>query len=161
MNNLQDLFHHMLMDVYYAEQKILKSLPKMQDKASSKQLADAFAHHREETEKQLERLKEVFTICGEKPKAETCEALDGLVEEAEEVMKEAKSDEVRDAGLLASAQAVEHYEIARYGTLVAWAKQIGLKDAAKLLQATLDEEYAANDKLDKLAAKKINQAAAA
>ena len=160
MNNLQELFHHMLMDVYYAEQKILKALPKMAKKASSQPLAEAFESHREETEKQLERLKEVFAILKEKPKGETCEAIEGLVAEAEEIISDAKTDAVRDAGLLAAAQAVEHYEIARYGTLVAWAKEIGLKDAAKLLQQTLDEEYAANDKLDKLAAKRINKEAA-
>ena len=160
MNNLQELFHHMLMDVYYAEQKILKALPKMAKKASSQPLAAAFESHREETEKQLERLKEVFAILKEKPKGETCEAIEGLVAEAEEIISDAKTDAVRDAGLLAAAQAVEHYEIARYGTLVAWAKEIGLKDAAKLLQQTLDEEYAANDKLDKLAAKRINKEAA-
>lgn len=160
MNNLQELFHHMLMDVYYAEQKITKSLPKMAMRASAKPLANAFESHLEETEGQLRRLKQVFEMIGEKPKAETCEALDGLVEEAEEIMKEAKSDAVRDAGLLAAAQAVEHYEIARYGTLVAWAREIGLNDAAKLLQETLDEEYAANDKLDKLAEQKLNRKAA-
>lgn len=160
MNNLQELFHHMLMDVYYAEKKILKSLPKMAEKASAKALVDAFTSHQKETEAQLERLTEVFGMINEKPKAETCEALDGLVAEAEGVMKEAKSDAVRDAGLLAAAQAVEHYEIARYGTLVAWAEEIGLKDAAKLLQQTLDEEYAANDKLDKLATSKLNKKAA-
>ena len=160
MNNLQELFHHMLMDVYYAEKKILKSLPKMAEKASAKPLADAFTAHRKETEVQLERLTEVFGMINEKPKAETCQALDGLVAEAEEIMKDAKSEAVRDAGLLAAAQAVEHYEIARYGTLVAWAQEIGLKDAAKLLQQTLDEEYGANDKLDKLAMSKLNKKAA-
>jgi ferritin-like metal-binding protein YciE len=160
MNNLQELFHHMLMDVYYAEQKILKSLPKMAKKASDKTLTEAFESHREETEKQLERLNDVFAMLKEKPKGETCEALDGLVAEAEEILADAKTDAVRDAGLLAAAQAVEHYEIARYGTLVAWAKEIGLKGAADVLQQTLDEEYAANDKLDKLAAKRINKQAA-
>jgi len=160
VNNLQELFHHMLMDVYYAEQKILKNLPTMVDKASTKQLADAFEHHREETQGQLERLKEVFQSINEKPAGVTCEALDGLVEEAEEIIHEARSDDVRDAGMIAAAQAIEHYEIARYGTLVAWAKEIGLDDAAKLLQATLDEEYAANGKLDQIAQGRINQKAA-
>ncbi len=160
MNNLQELFHHMLMDVYYAEKKILKSLPKMAEKAGAKGLTEAFTRHGEETEGQLERLTEVFKMINEKPKAETCEALDGLVAEAEEIIKGAKSEAVRDAGLLAAAQAVEHYEIARYGTLVAWAREIGLNDAAELLQQTLDEEYAANDKLDKLAMAKLNRKAA-
>jgi ferritin-like metal-binding protein YciE len=160
VNNLQELFHHMLMDVYYAEKKILKSLPKMAEKASSKTLADAFTRHQKETEIQVDRLTEVFGMISEKPKALTCQALDGLVAEAEEIMKEAKSDAVRDAGLLAAAQAVEHYEIARYGTLAAWAKEIGLKDAARLLQQTLDEEHAANGKLDELAMAKLNKQAA-
>ena len=160
MNNLQELFHHMLMDVYYAEQKILKNLPTMVEKASTKQLAEAFEHHREETQVQLERLKEVFKTINEKPAGVTCEALDGLVEEAEEIIEGARSDAVRDAGMIAAAQAIEHYEIARYGTLVAWAKEIGLDDAAKLLQATLDEEYAANDKLDRMAQGRINAKAA-
>lgn len=160
MNNLQELFHHMLMDVYYAEQKILKSLPTMVEKASASSLAEAFESHREETQGQLDRLKEVFAMINEKPQGETCEALDGLVAEAEEIIEGARSDSVRDAGMLAAAQAVEHYEIARYGTLVAWAKEIGLNDAAKLLEATLEEEYAANAKLNDLAQHKLNQQAA-
>ena len=160
MNNLQELFHHMLMDVYYAEQKIVKNLPTMAEKASTKALVEAFEHHREETQGQLERLKEVFRSINEKPSGVTCEALDGLVEEAEEIIEGARSDDVRDAGMIAAAQAIEHYEIARYGTLVAWAKEIGLDDAAKLLQATLDEEYAANGKLDELAQGRINKKAA-
>jgi ferritin-like metal-binding protein YciE len=160
VNNLQELFHHMLMDVYYAEQKILKNLPTMAEKASSSPLAEAFASHREETRGQLDRLKEVFAMINETPKGETCEALDGLVAEAEEIIEGARSDAVRDAGMLAAAQAVEHYEIARYGTLVAWAKEIGLTDAAKLLEATLEEEYAANAKLNELAQQQLNQEAA-
>ena len=160
MNNLQELFHHMLMDVYYAEQKIVKNLPTMAEKASTKALAEAFDHHREETQGQLERLKEVFRSINEQPSGVTCEALDGLVEEAEEIIEGARSDDVRDAGMIAAAQAIEHYEIARYGTLVAWAKEIGLDDAAKLLQATLDEEYAANDKLNEMAQGRINRQAA-
>ena len=160
MKDLSELFHHQLMDVYYAEKKILKSLPKMAEKAKDQALAEAFNHHFTETEGHIERLERVFEILDKKPKAETCEALDGLVEEAEEIIKDAKSDAVRDAGLVAAAQAVEHYEIARYGTLVAWAKQLGLKEAAELLQETLDQEYAADEKLDKLAADKINKLAA-
>lgn len=160
MKDLSELFHHQLMDVYYAERKILKSLPKMAGKAKSKALVDAFNTHLEETKGQIDRLEQVFKMLDKKPKAETCEALDGLVAEAEEIIKDAKSDAVRDAGLVAAAQAVEHYEIARYGTLVAWAKELGLDDAASLLQETLDQEYAADDTLDRLAAEKINKLAA-
>ncbi len=160
VKDMNELFLHHLKDVYYAEKKILKSLPKMADKAGDKALVDAFNAHHKETESHVERLEQVFGMLDQKPKSETCEALDGLVAEAEEIIKGAKSDEIRDAGMVAAAQAVEHYEIARYGTLVAWAKQLGLKDAAKLLQKTLEEEHAADDKLNKLANQKINKVAA-
>ncbi len=160
MKDLSQLFQHMLMDVYYAEQKILKSLPKMAEKASDRALVEAFNAHFTETEGQIDRLERVFEILDRKPEGETCEALDGLVAEAEEIMEEASSDAVRDAGLLAAAQAVEHYEISRYGTLVAWAQQLGLAEAAGLLQETLDQEYAADELLDRLACEKINKLAA-
>lgn len=160
MKTLEDLFVHMLRDMYYAEKQILKALPKMAKKADSDDLRKAFEHHREETEGQVQTLEKVFTLLDLKPRGVTCEAIKGLSEEAEEVMSETEDKDARDAGLIASAQAVEHYEIARYGTMVAWAKQLGKNDAARLLQQVLDQEFAADKKLSKLAESGLNRQAA-
>ena len=131
---LDELFHETLKDIYYAEKKILTALPKMAKAAQSEELQAAFEKHEGETEGQVERLEQVFALCGLKPSAKTCPAIKGILEEGEEDMKEAKEPKVLDAGMIADAQAVEHYEIARYGTLIAWANQLGMADAARLFQ---------------------------
>jgi ferritin-like metal-binding protein YciE len=158
--NLSDLFVEMLKDIYYAEKKILKALPKMAkslDKGSS--LAAAFEKHREQTVGQVERLEEVFKIIGKPAKAKKCEAIEGLSKEADELMEEVECNSTLEAGLLAGAQAVEHYEIARYGTLVEWAKLLGHDDAAELLQETLDEEKETDELLNEMATSAINEKA--
>lgn len=156
---LEDLFHETLKDIYYAERKILKALPKMARGAQNDKLKAAFLQHRDETEGQVERLQQVFEIIGKRPRAKTCPAIDGIVEEGEEIMEEFKGSPALDAGLLAAAQAVEHYEISRYGTLRAWAQQLGYKDAVKLLDETLAEESKTDEALTKLAEHAVNMAA--
>lgn len=156
---LEDLFHETLKDIYYAERKILKALPKMARGAQDEKLKAAFLQHKEETEGQVERLQQVFEMIGKRPRAKTCPAIDGIVEEGEEIMEEFKGSPALDAGLLAAAQAVEHYEISRYGTLRAWAQQLGYKDAVKLLDETLAEESKTDEALTKLAEKAVNAAA--
>jgi ferritin-like metal-binding protein YciE len=156
---LNDLFYDTLRDIYYAERKILKSLPKMARNAQSDQLKKAFQKHRDETEGQVERLQQVFEIIGKSARAKTCPAIDGIVEEAEEIMDEFKGSPALDAGLLAAAQAVEHYEISRYGTLATWARELGLKDAVTLLEQTLAEESKTDEALTKIAETAVNQAA--
>lgn len=160
ITELNDLFVDMLKDIYYAEKKILKALPKMA-KAVGKDsdLAAAFLTHCEETEGQIERLEQVFELIGEKAKGKKCAAIEGLTEEADELMDEVESKEVLQAGLLAGAQAVEHYEIARYGTLVEWAKLLGHDDAAELLLETLEEEKKTDSLLNEMAIDEINQLA--
>lgn len=158
---LEDLFLETLKDIYYAEKKILVALPKMAKAANSKELKAAFEKHRSETEGQVERLTQVFELLDERPKGKTCPAILGLVEEGDEVMEEFEDSEALDAGLLAGAQAVEHYEISRYGTLIAWAKNLGMDEAASLLDKTLQEEKATDAALTKLAAMAINHKAAA
>lgn len=160
IENLNDLFVHTLQDIYFAENHILKALPKMIKTADSKELADALDKHLAETKEHVARLDEVFKSLGEKPKAEECPAIEGIVEEAEELMKEIKDKDTRDAAMIAAGQAVEHYEITRYGTLISWAKLLGHKDAAATLEKTLKEEYAADDKLTRLAEQKLNKEAA-
>ena len=160
LNSLNDLFTHFLRDIYYAEKQVLKTLPKMARKADSDDLRQAFEHHREETEGQIEHLEKVFEIMGLKPRGVTCEAINGILEEGKEIMEDAEDADTRDAGMIAAAQAVEHYEITRYGTLVAWAKRLGMADAAKHLQANLDQEYQADRNLSKLAETKLNKEAA-
>ena len=159
IQNLDDLFLHTLKDVLYAERKILKALPKMERKATDAALKAAFAHHRDETEGQLVRLEEVFDALGKPARGAKCDAMVGLIDEAEGLMAEIEDPETMDAALISLAQAVEHYEIARYGTLVAWAKQLGLSDAVARLQTTLDEEYGADKALSKLAEARLNAAA--
>ena len=156
METFSELFEETLKDIYYAEKAILKALPKMSKKARSKKLQVAFTKHQEETEGQVERLEQVFELLGKRATGKKCPAIEGIIEEAEEVMKEAKDDTIRDAAMLAAAQAVEHYEISRYGTLVAWAEKMEMSDAAKLLNATLEEEKATDKKLTELAESEIN-----
>ena len=160
MKSLEDLFLHHLKDVYYAEKQIQKALPKMAKKTDSDKLQKAFDDHLKETEGQVERLEQVFEIFGQKAKGETCPAIEGIIKEGEEGIKDSKDPDVRDAAMIADAQAVEHYEITRYGTLIAWAKQLGKNDAAKLLQETLDQEYKADQLLSKLAEGQLNKEAA-
>jgi len=160
MNNLQDLFLHHLKDIYFAEKQIVKALPKMSKKSDSAKLQKAFDDHLAETKGHVERLEKVFEIFGEKAKGETCPAIEGIIQEGEEGIKDSKDPDVRDAAMIADAQAVEHYEITRYGTLIAWAKQLGKPEAAKLLQETLDEEYHADKLLSKLAEGQLNKEAA-
>jgi ferritin-like metal-binding protein YciE len=161
IENLNDLFVHTLQDIYYAEKKIVKALPKMVKHTDSPELAKAFEGHLTETEGQIQRLEQVFEMCGEKPKASKCPAIDGILEEGEELMSEIKDPDTRDAAMIAAAQAVEHYEITRYGTLVSWAKLLGMKDAANVLGQTLKEEHNTDQKLTKLAEGRLNKEAAA
>ena len=156
---LNDLFYETLRDIYYAERKILKSLPKMARNAQSEQLKNAFLKHRDETEGQVERLQQIFEIIGKNARAKTCPAIDGIVEEAEEIMDDFKGTPALDAGLLAAAQAVEHYEISRYGTLATWAREMGMKDVVSLLEQTLAEESKTDEALSKIAETAVNQAA--
>lgn len=157
---LAELFLWQLKDVYGAESQILKALPKMAKQASSPDLREAFETHLEETEGQVERLNKVFETLGVKASGEKCQALEGIIQEAEEVMDEFKDPAVLDAGMIAAAQAVEHYEIARYGTLIAWAEQLGKGEISELLQETLNEEKHADELLNKIAMELVNRKAA-
>ncbi len=156
METLEKLFEDTLRDIYYAEKAILKNLPKMAKSAASGDLSAAFEEHIAQTEGQVERLEQIFEMLAKAPRGKKCPAIDGLAEEAGEIMKEAKDDTVRDAGMLAAAQAVEHYEISRYGTLAAWADKLGMDDAASLLRETLQEEKDTDAKLSELAMSEIN-----
>ena len=156
---LDELFHDTLKDIYFAEKKILATLPKMAKAAQNEELKAAFEKHRGETEGQVERLEQVFAIIEKKPQGKTCAAIVGITDEGAEIMEEYKGSPALDAGLLAAAQAVEHYEISRYGTLKAWAEELGLDDAVELLQETLDEEEATDAALTKIARSAINQQA--
>ncbi|HEY8382855.1 MAG TPA: ferritin-like domain-containing protein [Microvirga sp.] len=160
MKKLEDLFFHLLKDVYHAEKQAVRAMPKMAKSVESEELRQAFETHREETMRQVERLEKVFELMGKKARGEPCEAIQGLIEEAKEVMDEAEDADVMDAGILAAAQAIEHYEIARYGTLRAWAEELGMKDAVKLLQETLDEEKKTDKLLTDIAVARINREAA-
>lgn len=151
METLSQLFEQGLEDIYYAENQIVKALPKMAEKATSEELAEAFKTHLEETKGQVQRLEQVFEILGTQAKGKKCPAMDGILQEGEEIMKEAKSDTVCDAGLVAAAQAVEHYEKARYTALVGWAETLGLDEARDLLQETLDQETETAEKLEEMA----------
>ncbi|TIP23601.1 MAG: ferritin-like domain-containing protein [Mesorhizobium sp.] len=156
---LEDLFHDGLKDVYYAERKILAALKKMAKGAESDQLTAAFEKHRDETEAQIERLQQVFEIFGKRPQGKTCPAIDGIIEEGQEILEEFKEAPALDAGLVAAAQEVEHYEIARYGTLITWAGLLGLKDAVPLLEETLEEEKATDEALTQLGETSVNERA--
>ena len=156
---LKDLFHDTLKDIYYAEKKILSALPKMAKAAQSEELKSAFEKHRDETEIQVERLDEVFASIEEKPQGKTCPGINGILEEGKEVMEEFKGSVALDAALIAAAQAVEHYEITRYGALCTWAETLGLDDAAALLKETLAEEEKTDEDLSALAESSANQEA--
>ena len=159
IKTLDDLFVHMLQDIYYAENQITKALPRMIAKTTDPQLKQGFQTHLTETEGQIKRLEQVFQMHGQEVKGVTCAAMDGIIAEAEEVMGEVSDQEVLDAAMLASAQAVEHYEITRYGTLVAFAQQLGRNDCASVLQQNLDEEKATDKKLTAIAESKVNRKA--
>jgi ferritin-like metal-binding protein YciE len=160
VTDLNDLFVHTLKDIYFAEKQIVKALPKMVKKADSKELAKLLEAHLEETKEQITRLEEVFKLLGKKAAGEECPAIEGILEEADELMGSIKDADTRDAAMIAAAQAVEHYEITRYGTLASWGKLLGHKDAVKLLEATLKEEHSADSKLTKIAESKLNKQAA-
>ncbi len=160
IENLSDLFLHTLKDIYFAENQIVKALPKMVKASDSKELARAFESHLEETKEQISRLEQVFKLLGKKAEGEKCPAIEGILTEGDELIKEIKDPDTRDAALIAAAQAVEHYEITRYGTLVSWGELLKLPDAVKLLAVTLREEHGADAKLNKLAENKLNKQAA-
>ncbi len=157
---LNDLFLHTLKDVYYAEKQILKSLPKMAKAAESEELKQAFETHREETQGQIERLEQIFGMLGKPARGVQCEAIMGIIEEGKEVMEDFAESEALDAGILAAAQAVEHYEITRYGSLKTWAQELGMPDAAKLLDQNLQEEKKTDQLLTQLAEARVNTQAA-
>jgi ferritin-like metal-binding protein YciE len=161
IKTMDDLFVHTLQDIYYAENQILKGLPKMIEAASDPQLKHAFQTHLTETQNHVKRVEEVFRLYGHEAKGTSCPAIDGIIKEANEIIGEVDDKEVCDAAMLGAAQAVEHYEITRYGTLIAWAKQLGRNDCANVLYKNLEEEKATDDKLSKLAEANINRKAAA
>ena len=158
---LKDLFYDGLKDIYYAERAILKALPKMARGAQDEQVKAAFQKHKEETQGHVERLQQVFEIIGKRAQGKTCPAIDGIIEEGEEMLDEFKGQPAIDAALVSAAQAVEHYEIARYGTLRRWAETLGMNDAAKLLNQTLDEEAATDEALSQIAESSVNERALA
>lgn len=158
---LEDLFHDTLKDIYYAEKKILTALPKMAKAAQHPKLKAAFEKHRDETEQQVSRLEEVFASIDEKPQGKKCAAIEGILDEGKEIMDEYKGMPALDAGLISAAQAVEHYEICRYGTLATWADELGNSAGARLLKATLNEEEKTDKALSDLAEGAVNQAAEA
>ncbi|WP_111307131.1 YciE/YciF ferroxidase family protein [Confluentibacter sediminis] len=159
MKNLEDLFEHQLKDLYSAESQLIEALPKMVKKATDTKLKDAFESHLEETKEHKERLVNICKTLDIKPGGETCKAMEGLIKEAESFMKETTNHEVMDAGLIAEAQRVEHYEISGYGTAARYAKELGHDDIAKILKKTLDEEYSADETLDQLAEGRLNKKA--
>jgi ferritin-like metal-binding protein YciE len=159
--DLNDLFLDTLKDIYFAEKQILKALPKMAKAASSDKLRAAFEKHHDETEGQVDRLEQIFELLDKPARGKTCDAIMGILDEGKEIMDEYKGCEALDAGLLAAAQAVEHYEISRYGTLKQWAKQLGMKDAVRLLDETLQQEKKTDVALTTLADAAVNLAAAA
>jgi ferritin-like metal-binding protein YciE len=160
IKTMDDLFVHTLKDIYYAENQIHRSLPKMIEKATDAKLKQGLEMHRGETQGHIQRLEQVFRLHGVEVEGVDCPAIDGILEEAEEVASEVENKQVLDAAIIAAAQAVEHYEITRYGTLAAWAKQLGRNDCAALLQQNLDEEFAADGKLSEIAEASVNRKAA-
>ena len=160
IKSMDDLFLHVLQDIYYAEQQIRKALPDMVEKATNRELTSALKSHLAETEKQISRLEQVFELLGQKAKGASCPAIDGIIKEAKEIAGDVGDKKVLDAALIAAAQAVEHYEITRYGTLIAWAQELGKDAVARLLKTTLNEEKAADRKLSSIAEKKVNLKAA-
>jgi ferritin-like metal-binding protein YciE len=159
IDTFDDLFMHLARDAYQAEKQHAKALPRMAKLAAHPELREAFEQHQEETEVQIESLEQIFEIMEAKPRGQRCEAADGLIGEAQEIMAEIEDEQIRDAGIIAAAQALEHYEIARYGTLVAWAQKMGERDVVRLLQQTLREEHNANQLLNQLAEQTINDEA--
>ena len=160
IKTMNDLFVHQLQDIYYAEKQLVKALPKMAKKAADQQLKQGFLTHLDETKTHVERLEQVFQMHGAQVKAVDCPAIDGIIQEADEVAGEVADKSVLDAALINAAQAAEHYEITRYGSLIAWAKQLGRNDCASVLQKTLEEEKAADQKLTQMAESKVNLRAA-
>jgi len=160
IKKMDDLFVHMLRDIYYAEKQIIQALPKMIEQSHDAQLKQGFQSHLRETENHVTRLEQVFRLHGQEPKGIDCPVIDGIIEEAEDIVGEVDNKAVMDAALIAAAQAVEHYEITRYGSLIAWAKQLGRNDCAALLQQNLDEEKGADKKLTAIAESKVNRMAA-
>ena len=160
IKNMDDLFVHTLRDIYYAEKQIVQALPEMIEKAKDPGLKQGFEAHLGETKNHVKRLEQVFKMHGVEAKGVECPAIDGIIEEADEIAGEVDDTKVLDAALIAAAQAVEHYEITRYGTLIAWAKQLGRNDCAALLQQNLDEEKATDKKLTAMAESNVNQRAA-
>ena len=161
VNTLNDLFIETLKDLYYVEKKLVKTLPTMAQKASSEELKQAIQSHLSETEIHVQRLEQVFALLDKKASGKTCEAIEGLIREAEEVMGQIANEQTLDAAIISSAQTVEHYEIARYGTLACWAAEIGNSEVAELLEQTLEEEKAADEKLSEIAEDAVNERAAA
>lgn len=160
MKDLEDLFLHTLQDIYYAEKQIAKALPTMMDKASNSDLRELFGSHRSETDGQIQRLETVFRLLGKDAQGEHCPAIEGIIDEAEELIEEIEDEETRDAAMIAAAQAVEHYEIARYGTLISWAELLDFDEASNHLRDTLDEEKDADSKLTRIAEDRLNRKAA-
>jgi ferritin-like metal-binding protein YciE len=159
IKNMDDLYLHVLQDIYYAENQIKKALPDMIERAKNRELTAIFRAHLGETEKQISRLEQAFQLLGKEPKGTTCPAIDGIIKEANEIAGECE-DKALDAALVAAAQAVEHYEITRYGTLIAWSEELGRDAIVKLLTTTLNEEKAADKKLTAIGEKKVNLKAA-
>ena len=160
IKSLDDLFVHTLQDIYYAEKQIEKSLPDMIEKATNTELTNGFKKHLEETKGQIKRVEEVFRMHGHEPKGVDCPAIDGIIKETKEIAGDVADKQTLDAALIAAAQAVEHYEITRYGTLIAWAKELGRPDCASVLQKNLDEEKTTDEKLTKMATARVNKKAA-
>jgi ferritin-like metal-binding protein YciE len=161
IKTMEDLFQHTLQDIFYAEQKVEKSLPTMISKASNGDLSSALTSHLDETKQHVVRLQEVFRMIGAQPKAVDCPAIDGILKEADEVTGDVDDSDVLDAAIIAAAQAVEHYEMTRYGTLIAWARRLGREDCARVLEETLEEEKTADSTLTEIAESKVNEAATA
>jgi len=160
IHSFNDLFVHQLKDIYYAEKRILKALPEMIGKTSNRELKTALEQHLDQTRTHVKRVEDVFRLHGVQPDAVDCPAIDGIIEEAETVSSDVDDKQVLDAAIIAAAQSVEHYEMARYGTLAAWAKKLGRDDCAKLLHMNLDEEKAADKKLSDVAERSVNKLAA-
>jgi ferritin-like metal-binding protein YciE len=159
IKGLTELFHDTLKDIYFAEKKILTALPKMAKATQNRELRAAFEKHERQTKEQVTRLEQVFELLKQKPQAKTCDAIMGIIEEGQEIMKEYKGSPALDAGLLSAAQAVEHYEISRYGTLITWANELGLNQGVRLLEQTLNEEKKTDETLSELAETCVNQEA--
>ena len=159
IQSMDDLYLHTLKDIYYAENQIVKALPEMAEKATNAELRSGFEQHLQETKGHVQRLEEVFRLLGEEPKGVTCPAIDGIIKEANEMASEVADADVLDAALAAAAQAVEHYEITRYGTLIAWSEELGRTECVNLLKQTLEEEKATDKKLSRIAESRLNRAA--